>query len=88
MANRFIIGRGEVLTYEILPTKSGGTKIHPYSLSEAKAELIPQIEGMAKQVRDLPSQACPGDLAVAKMTLHPTYIAKSFFPRACCVAQV
>lgn len=80
MANRFIIGRGEVLTYEILPPKSGGPKVHPYSLSEAKAELIPQIQGMAEQVRNLPMLACPNGLAVAKMTLHPAYIAKSFFP--------
>lgn len=80
MTNRFIIGRGEVLTYEIPPPKSGGPKVHPYSLSEAKAELIPQIQGMAAQVKNLPTQACPNDLAVAKMTLHPAYIAKSFFP--------
>lgn len=80
MANRFIIGRGEVLTYEIPPPKSGGPKVHPYSLSEAKAELIPQIQGMAAQVKNLPTQACPNGLAVAKMTLHPAYIAKSFFP--------
>jgi hypothetical protein len=80
MANRFIIGRGEVLTYEIPPPKSGGPKVHPYSLAEAKAALIPQIQGMAVQVLDLPSTACPGNIAVAKMTLHPAYIAKSFFP--------
>jgi hypothetical protein len=80
MANRFIIGRGEVLTYEIKPPKSGGPKVHPYSLAEAKVALIPQIQGMAAQIRDLPAQACPGGLAVAKITLHPAYIAKSFFP--------
>jgi hypothetical protein len=80
MANRFIIGRGEVLTYEIPPPKSGGPKVHPYSLDEAKAALVPQIQSMATQVRDLPAHACPGGLAVAKMTLHPAYIAKSFFP--------
>lgn len=80
MANRFIIGRGEVLTYEIPPPKSGGPKVHPYSLSEAKIELIPQIQDMAAQVRDLPALACPAGFAVAKMTLHPAYIAKSFFP--------
>ena len=80
MANRFIIGRGEVLTYEIPPPKSGGAKVHPYSLAEAKTALIPLIQEMAAQVQALPTQACPGGLAVAKMTLHPAYIAKSFFP--------
>lgn len=80
MANRFIIGRGEVLTYEIPPPKLGGPKAHPYSLAEAKAALLPQIQVVSAQIRDLPTQACPGDLAVAKMTLHPAYIAKSFFP--------
>ncbi|BDU58536.1 hypothetical protein LMORI2_15180 [Limnohabitans sp. MORI2] len=80
MANRFIIGRGEVLTYEIPPPKSGGPKAHPYTLSEAKAELIPQIREIAAAAQDLPDLACPRDVAVAKMTLHPAYIAKSFFP--------
>lgn len=80
MANRFIIGRGEVLTYEIPPPKSGGPKVHPYSLSDAKAELIPQIQEIAAEVKNLPSLACPNGLAVAKITLHPAYIAKSFFP--------
>ncbi len=60
MANRFIIGRGEVLTYEIPPPKSGGPKVHPYSLAEAKTALMPQIQGMAAQVRDLPVAAGTG----------------------------
>lgn len=80
MANRFIIGRGEVLTYEIPAPKSGGPKAHPYTLAEARAALAPQIQALAAAVGDLPSQACPGDIAVAKMTLHPAYVAKSYFP--------
>jgi len=28
----------------------------------------------------LPQAACPSDIAVAKVDLHPAYIAKSFFP--------
>lgn len=80
MANKFIIGRGEVLTYEIPPPKSGGPKKHPYSLAEAKAELLPQIQTLTRQAHDLPAEACPQNIAVAMMTLHPAYIAKSFFP--------
>ena len=80
MANRFIIGRGEVLTYEIPAPKSFGVKVHPYSLDEAKKILIPEIKEIASSVEKLPALSCPEDIAVIKMTLHPSYIAKSFFP--------
>ncbi len=82
MAARFIIGRGELLTYDIGAPPMGGEKAHPYGLADAKQALIPQIVEMVLGMQALPQAACPADFAVAKIDLHPTYIAKSFFPGA------
>lgn len=82
MATRYIIGKGEMLTYPIdPPRKKPGEKAHPYALAQAKEALLPQIEAASRSFDSLPAGACPGDLAVALMTLHPAYIAKSYFPR-------
>lgn len=82
MATRFIIGKGELLTYDIPPPPMVANKAHPYGLSEAKAHLVPQIVDAALEMQALPQAACPSDVAVAKLDLHPAYIAKSFFPTA------
>ena len=82
MANRFIIGKGELLTYDIPPPPMLSKKAHPYSLDEAKSVVIPQMQQAVVNLRKLPSAACPHDFAVAKLQLHPAYISKSFFPKA------
>ncbi len=82
MANRFIIGRGELLTYDIPPPPMVPKKAHPYGLTEAKTQLIPQIVSAVLDIQALPQAACPSDVAVIKVDLHPSYIAKSFFPTA------
>lgn len=84
MANtpRYLIGKGELLTFSIdAPKKGAGEKKHPYTLEEAKASLIPQLEQANAVFSQLPNGACPDDQAVARITLHPAYIAKSYFPR-------
>lgn len=82
MANRFIIGKGELLTFDIPPPPIVAKKAHPYSLAEAKAAIIPQIISAVQELQSLPESACPADIVVAKLDLHPAYIAKSFFPTA------
>lgn len=82
MATRFLIGKGELLTYDIPPPPMVPNKVHPYGLTEAKAHLVPQMTLAALELQQLPQIACPADVAVAKVDLHPAYIAKSFFPTA------
>jgi hypothetical protein len=82
MASRFIIGRGELLTFDIPPPPIKSDKARPYTLDQARAHLVPQMLETAKEVFELPDAACPAGYAVAKVDLHPTFIAKSFFPRA------
>lgn len=76
----FLIGRGELLTYDIKGPKRVPGKAEPYTLAEAKALLTPQILATVNQLDLLPQMACPHDLAVAQFTLNPSFIAKSFFP--------
>lgn len=45
MVTRYLIGKGELLTYPIdAPKKKPGEKAHPYTLEEARRALLPQIE--------------------------------------------
>jgi hypothetical protein len=78
----FLIGRGELLTHEIKGPKRGMDKAEVYTLQQAKNRLIPQFLEVAASLDELPAKACPGDLGVARLTLNPSYIARSFFPMA------
>lgn len=82
MATRYLIGKGELLASPIEPPPIRPTKVHPYTLQDAKLAVVPQIVSAAQDLMKLPAAACPNDIAVAKLDLHPAYIAKSFFPKA------
>lgn len=77
---RFILGRGEKLTATVDVPRGGGEKAHPYTLSQSIKALMPLFAKAVESVEELPPQACPGDRAVAAVTLHPAYLAKSYFP--------
>jgi len=82
MTTRYLIGRAELLTYPIeAPRKKVGDKAHPYTLGEAKRIIVPEIELANTVFQELPAKACADDLAVARLVLHPAYLAKSFFPK-------
>ena len=76
----YLLGRGENLTSDIPPPGGGGPKAAIYSLDEARGALAPRAVDAARALDELPPAACPGDLAVAALTLHPAYLAKSHFP--------
>lgn len=78
----FLIGRGELLTHEIKGPKRGMDKAEVYTLQQARSRLTPQFVEVATSLDNLPDNACPGDLGVARLTLNPSYIARSFFPVA------
>lgn len=82
MTTRYLIGRAELLTYPIEPPKKKPSdKAHPYTLSEAKRIIIPEIEAANSFFQSLPAKACADEVAVARLVLHPAYLAKSFFPK-------
>lgn len=78
--SNFLLGYGERLTEPIEPTSGGGPRTLPYSFHEAHSRLSPMIQDAATELSQLPAAACPQDEAVALLTLHPQYIAKSYYP--------
>lgn len=82
MAERtnFIIGYGERLASDLAAPVAGGPKAHPYTFAEARRRLAPKMKVAAEQIAALPKEVCPKDETVALVTLHPTYLAKSYYP--------
>ena len=78
----FLIGRGELLTNEIKGPKRMPGKAEVYSLQVAQQRLTPPFTSVAKVLDALPQDACPGDFGIARLTMNPSYIARSFFPVA------
>ena len=76
----YLIGYGEHLTESILAPPSGAPKLPPYTFAGAKERLTPMLQGVSQEFASLPEIVCPNDQAVAVLTLHPQYIAKSYFP--------
>lgn len=76
----FLLGKGERLSEDIKVGSPPVTKVAPYSFDEAKTRLQPMLEEVATEIDNLPAEACPDDLAVAKITLNPEFIAKTYFP--------
>jgi hypothetical protein len=82
MAERtnFLIGYGERLASDMPSPAGGAPKRHPYTFGEARKRLSPKVKSAAKDLAALPDDACPGDQSVALVTLHPTYLAKTYYP--------
>jgi hypothetical protein len=78
--NNFIIGYGERLASDLAAPASGGPKKHPYTFAEARKRVGPKVKAAVKELADLPRAVCPKDQTVALVTLHPTYLAKSYYP--------
>lgn len=75
-----LLGKGERLVEDVVLKRGGGTKHHPYTFLEARTRLAPMLAKAVRGIDQLPAKACPGDRAVATITLNPEYIAKSYFP--------
>lgn len=78
----YLLGRAEKLVRKIPPPRIKPEKAHPYSLATALQRVVPKMEATAKAIAKIPQEACPDDEAVALLTLHPAYLAKSYFPDA------
>ena len=75
-----LLGSGQLLTKEIPTPKGGGNKKHPYSFGVAREALLPQLHELVERSLNTPEAAKPNGMSVAKLTLHPAYLAKSYFP--------
>ncbi|MCY4184986.1 MAG: S8 family peptidase [Rhodobacteraceae bacterium] len=79
-ARNYLLGKGERLTEDIVRNLGGGPKYHPYTIDEAHRRLTKMANKAVNKIDQLPKEACPKDKAVISITLHPEYIAKSYFP--------
>ncbi|MGH9588639.1 MAG: S8 family serine peptidase [Acidobacteriaceae bacterium] len=78
--NNYLIGYGERLASDMAAPLGGASKKHPYTFSEAHRRLAPRIHAAFEELVELPDELCPKDQAVALVTLHPAYLAKSYYP--------
>lgn len=80
--NNFLIGYGERLASDLAAPVGGAAKKHPYTFAEARRRLAPKVKAAAEELANLPDELCPKNQTVALVTLHPTYLAKSYYPGA------
>ncbi|MBX3357312.1 MAG: S8 family peptidase [Phycisphaeraceae bacterium] len=76
----FLLGRGENLVEPIVVPGRPVEREAPYSIPAARERLEPMLVAAVRRLEALPDLACPHDQTVASITLHPEYIAKSYFP--------
>lgn len=78
---RFLIGNGERLTQtEKFISSPKPEKLPAYTLSEAATRLAPRLGQTVRSVSSLPAMARPRGEAIALVTLHPEFLAKTLFP--------
>jgi hypothetical protein len=76
----YLLGYGERLTEKLDHPKIKPIKKDWYSFTEARSRLAPRLSAVVEDVEALPQAACPHDETVAVITMHPSYLAKSYFP--------
>jgi hypothetical protein len=79
--HNFLLGNGERLTFETEAVRSGSEKTSPYDFVTARRQIDSWLTHTIDNLLNLPNEACPGDEAVAVITMHPRYISKSDFPK-------
>jgi hypothetical protein len=79
---RFIIGFGERLTQPVTVRRGSQPPVAPYDAETARARVAASAVEVSHQADLLPASACPGDAVVAAISLHPRYLAKSYYPDA------
>lgn len=80
---KFLIGNGEKLTEDKkFVTSPKPEKEAAYTISEAVSRLTPRVGKTVRSINSLPAAACPQGEAIALVTLHPEFLAKTAFPAA------
>lgn len=77
----YLIGKAEVLAKMTPPPKMNPQNRDLYTVDEVVGRLSPQMQKVTEDLSALNGNLCPRGYVVAKMTLHPSYIAKGHFPK-------
>ncbi len=80
--NNFLISQGERLAYQVDVPTGGSPKGLPYDFGAQQGRLTGMLSQAYDYIRALPQEACPNERAIAVVTMHPRFIAKSDFPEA------
>lgn len=82
MAERnLLLGKGEALATAKEIKRNSGPKKYPYTLEEIRAEISSSLEQVQLSLSALPKAAKPRGEGVFELTLHPAFLAKSYFPK-------
>ncbi|AWG77379.1 S8 family peptidase [Vibrio parahaemolyticus] len=77
-----ILSKAEVYSDPAPKKKSKpNPKLMPYNYTEAKGRIYHQLEDTIKHFNELPPSSSPDGKVVSKITLHPSFLAKSYFPK-------
>ncbi|WP_228131559.1 S8 family peptidase [Acinetobacter baumannii] len=77
----FLIGYGETITNPVYIKIGGGDKKHPYSIEEGRLRFQHNLEEIMWEIENKPTDACANDEVVVKFIQHPSYLAKTYYPR-------
>ncbi|WP_040461301.1 S8 family peptidase [Vreelandella stevensii] len=77
----YLIGKAEELAKITPPPRMSPQSRDLYTVEEVVERLSPQLERVNRELSDLDEKLCPRGYGVAKMTLHPSFIAKGHFPK-------
>lgn len=75
-----LIGQGERLIHDGTWATGKSNKPDPYTIEQQRSIFSPVLEGLAEYARAQPPHLAPRQEVAAKLTIHPQFLAKSYFP--------
>lgn len=75
-----IIGQGERLFQDGVWPPPQGDKPEPYTRTQQQSALLPTLARLAETARTRSARSAPRGEIAAKITIHPQFLAKSYFP--------
>ncbi|WP_407556021.1 S8 family peptidase [Xanthomonas euvesicatoria] len=75
-----LIANGQALIGDLAWPTGGGPKWHPYDIAVQRDVLHPQLTAVARAAREVSRVYSPRGEVTARLTLHPTFLAKTHFP--------
>ena len=77
MKKNYLLGNGEALTSRIVKKRASRPPTPVYTFEETVERLSPQLENLLVAIERAKPETIPNGVEVAKITLHPKYIARS-----------
>lgn len=75
-----LIANGHELIGQLSWPRGGGPKWLPYTITDARIALHPQLSDLLATAKAMPAHFTPRGEVTAKVVLHPSFLAKSYFP--------